>query len=419
MKRHVVVIGCGAVGAACAVELLRAGHSVTVIEPGTPGGDQSAGYGNAGWLSCQSVIPSSTPGMWKKVPGYLMDPLGPLAIRWSFLPRAMPWLLRYLHAGSTFDRIQRTAAALAPLLENTVELHAALAKDAGVAHLIAAGGVAHAYPNRAAFDAEKRLWQIRASVGIQRRELEGEALRAELPALPERYAFAVAIDAAGRCLNPGAYIAALADLARARGAAFVSAAARDFRFQGDRLSAVVTDQGEVACDMAVIAAGARSAALTARLRDRKPLATERGYHVMVEGASLGLNSSFMVSDGKVVVHELETGIRVAGQVEIAGVDDAPDWRRAEILKRHLTNLFPHLDVGGAKYWLGHRPAMPDGKPCLGRARGTSDVIYAFGHGHVGLVAAPRTGRIVAALVDGRPPEINIDSFDPGRFRPLL
>lgn len=419
MKRHVAVIGCGAVGAACAIELLRAGHRVTVIEQADPGGDQSASYGNAGWLSCQSVIPSSTPGMWKKVPGYLMDPLGPLAIRWSFLPRAMPWLLRYLYAGATFDRIGRTSAALAPLLENTAELHSGLAREAGVGHLIAAGGVVHAYPSRTAFAAEKRLWQIRAAVGIRWRELEGPALRAELPALPERYGFAVVIDAAGRCRNPGAYVAALADLARVRGAAFVSATAQDFQFQNERLAAVVTDQGIVACDMAVIAAGARSAVLTARLRDRKPLATERGYHVMVEGASLGLDSSFMVSDGKVVVHELENGIRVAGQVEIAGIDDAPDWRRAEILKRHLARLFPQLDLGAAKFWLGHRPAMPDGKPCLGRARRVPDVIYAFGHGHVGLVAAPRTGRIVAALVDDRPPEINIDSFDPGRFRPLL
>lgn len=418
MKRHVAVIGCGAVGAACAIELLRAGHRVTVIEPARPGGDQSASYGNAGWLSCQSVIPSSTPGMWKKVPGYLMDPLGPLAIRWGFLPRAMPWLLRYLYAGATFERIGRTSAALAPLLENTTELHSALAQEAGVGHLIAAGGVVHAYPNRAAFLAEGRLWGIRGAVGVRWRELEGAALRAELPALPSRYDFAVAVDAAGRCRDPGGYVAALARLAKARGAAFVPATAQGFHFQNERLEAVVTDRGAVACDMAVIAAGARSAALTARLNDRKPLATERGYHVMVEGASLGLDSSFMVSDGKVVVHELETGIRVAGQVEIAGIDAAPDWRRAEILKRHLANLFPQLDLTDAKFWLGHRPAMPDGKPCLGRARRAPDVIYAFGHGHVGLVAAPRTGRIVAALVDDRPPEIAIDSFDPGRFRSL-
>lgn len=419
MKRHVAVIGCGAVGAASAIELLRAGHSVTVIEPATPGGDQAASYGNAGWLSCQSVIPSSTPGMWKKVPGYLMDPLGPLAIRWGYLPRVTPWLLRYLWAGSTFERIARTAAALAPLLKDTVELHAGLAQEAGVSHLIVPGGVMHAYPTHTAFEAEARLWKIRESVGIRWRALSGAELRAELPALPETYGFAVVIDSAGRCRNPGAYVAALAELARTRGATFVKAAALDFEFQSERLTAVITDQGSVACDMAVIAAGARSAPLTAKLRDPKPLASERGYHVMIEGASLGLSSSFMVSDGKVVVQEMENGVRVAGQVEIAGIDAAPDWRRADILKRHLAKLFPALDLSAAKSWLGHRPAMPDGKPCLGRSHRSPDVIYAFGHGHVGLVAAARSGRIIAALADDRPTEIAIDAFDPGRFGPKL
>ena len=113
---HVVVIGAGIVGAACAIELLRDGHTVTIVEPGEPGGEQAASYGNGTLLNPSSVIPMASPGLWKKVPGYLADPLGPLAIRWSYLPRLWPWLRRFVMAGSTPAKVAATGRALKPLL---------------------------------------------------------------------------------------------------------------------------------------------------------------------------------------------------------------------------------------------------------------------------------------------------------------
>jgi len=145
-RRHVVVIGAGAVGSATAIEALRAGLRVTVLEPGEPGGPQATSYGNAGWLSSHSVIPPAQPGIWKKVPRYLLDPLGPLAIRWTYLPRATPWLLRYLAAGATHQRIAVIAHALRTLLIDAPALHRALAEQAGVAHLIEQKALLHVYP---------------------------------------------------------------------------------------------------------------------------------------------------------------------------------------------------------------------------------------------------------------------------------
>ena len=123
---HVVVIGAGIVGMASALELLRDGHAVTILEPGDPGGEQAASYGNGSLLNPSSVIPVSAPGIWKKVPSYLLDPLGPLAIRWRYLPRLLPWLRRFIAAGSTVKKIEATARALAPLLANSPALHRAL-----------------------------------------------------------------------------------------------------------------------------------------------------------------------------------------------------------------------------------------------------------------------------------------------------
>ena len=162
MTQHVVVIGAGIVGAATAVELLRDGHRVTIIEPGDPGGEQAASYGNGTLLNPSSVIPMSSPGLWRKVPGYLADPLGPLAIRWSYLPRLLPWLWRFMRAGATEARVAATARALRPLVLDAPERHRRLAEEAGVGDLMMRQGVLFVFPSRADFEAEALSWRLRA-----------------------------------------------------------------------------------------------------------------------------------------------------------------------------------------------------------------------------------------------------------------
>ncbi|WP_019906962.1 FAD-dependent oxidoreductase [Methylobacterium sp. 77] len=418
--RHVVIIGSGAVGTVSAIECLRMGHRVTVIDPGQPGGEQATSYGNAGWLSSHSVIPPGEPGMWKKVPSFLLDPLGPLSIRWAYLPKVLPWLIRFLLAARTPALIEQTAAAMRTLLIDAPKLHAGLASEAGVSRLIERRGVMHVYPDRAAFEGEARSWAIRRKVGIEWIELSTDELRQREPNLHPRYTFGLVVEEAGHCRDPGRYIAALSELARERGATYVSTRATGFCHDEGRLIAVTTDQGEIACDCAVVAAGARSKALTSSLGDPLPLESERGYHVMITDAEIGPHTPIMASDAKMIVNHMNGGLRAAGQVEFAGLAAVPNWKRADILRDHLISMFPRLadqqiPAERLRVWLGHRPSMPDGRPCIGTARKTSDVIYAFGHGHVGLVGSARTGRLVAQLVSRAKPEIPLAPFDPRRF----
>ncbi len=417
-RRHVAIIGAGAVGVISAIEALRDGHRVTLIDPGEPGGMQAASYGNAGWLSSHSVIPPAEPGAWKKVPKYLMDPLGPLAIRWSYLPRALPWLIRYLASGWTEAKVEASARALRPLLKDAPSLHKKLAEEAGVPDLIERNGVMHIFPSRAPFDSDLG-WRIRRRVGINWLELSADEMRQREPDLHPRYTFGVLVEEAGCCRNPGKYIAALAELAVSRGAQRVIATATAPKVQDGKLVGVITDRGEIACDAAVIAAGARSKALAASVGDRLPLETERGYHVAIEDPGTGPRTSVMASDAKMVVNWTDEGLRAAGTVEIAGLDAPPNWKRAEILRDHLFGMFPKLakDIPQSriKTWFGHRPSMPDGRPCIGYARASKDIVYAFGHGHVGLVGSARTGRLVAQLLSGREPEIPLAPFSPDRF----
>ena len=417
MAQHVVVIGAGIVGAATAVELLRDGHRVTIVEPGDAGGEQAASYGNGTLLNPSSVIPMSSPGLWRKVPGYLADPLGPLTIRWSYLPRLAPWLWRFVRAGSTPARVAATARALQPLLADAPDRHRRLAEEAGVAELITRQGVLFVFPSRADFEAEALSWRLRAENGTRWLELSEDELRQREPSLDRHYKFAVLVEENGQCRDPGAYVNALLRHAVAAGAVHRRARATGLRMEGGRLRAVRTDAGDVDCDKAVIAAGAWSKALAAAAGDRVPLETERGYHVVIENPGIEPRYPIMPSDGKMACVMTPQGLRLAGQVELAGLAAAPNWERAEVLRKFARQVFPGLaEKSQVKRWMGHRPSTPDGLPCIGPASGCADVLYAFGHGHVGLTAGATTARLVADIVSGRPASIDLAPYAASRFR---
>lgn len=418
-RGRVAIIGGGIVGACTALAAQRAGFEVTLIEPAAPGGEQAASYGNGCWFSASSTVPPSVPGLWKKVPKFLSDPLGPLAIRWSYFPKVLPWLTRYLLSGWTEAKVLKTGHALKALIADAPALHAALAEEAGVGHLVERRGQLYIFPSRAAFEAEALAWRVRAATGVRWIEIEEDELRQREPDLDRRYKFAVLVEDGGHCTNPGAYVEALVALAEAHGMTRVRARATGFRIEGGRLKAVVTDQGEVPADRAVIAAGAYSKALARAAGDDLPLETERGYHAVIANPEAGPRTPMMPSDGKMSVTMTETGLRAAGQVEIAGLEAAPNWKRAEILRDHLIRSFPGLprDIPAEriKVWMGHRPSMPDGLPCIGPSSASADILHCFGHGHVGLVAAPRSAELAAALLAGTPPPISPGPYSPRRF----
>jgi D-amino-acid dehydrogenase len=417
--RHIVIIGGGIIGACCALALIKDGHRVTILEPGEPGGEQAASYGNGAFLSPASIIPMSMPGLWKKIPSYLLDPKGPFTIRWRHLPRLAPWLLRFLQAGATPAKATRTARVLASLLSDAPARHLALAAACGVSELIRQDGLLYVYPDRAAFEHEAFAWQLRRDNGILWRELDGPQLHAFEPSLSPRYTFAVLLPSGGHCLAPGAYVQALVSSVIASGGEWIKARAEGFEVVDGRLRGVLTDQGRVPCEGAVIAAGIHSKGLAGQAGDAVALESERGYHVEIADPAVGPRIPVMPSDGKMANTMTHGGLRASGQVELASVDSPPDWARADILLHQLLKTYPGLgDEPGRlrlSRWQGNRPSTPDGLPIIAQAAATADVVHAFGHGHVGLASAPMTGQIVASLFAGKAPPIDIAPFAAARF----
>jgi len=417
---HVVVIGAGIVGTCCALELQRDGHVVTLVDADEPGGEQAASYGNGAWISPASVVPMSMPGLWKKLPGYLLDRQGALTLRWSALPALAPWLLRFVWAGHSVERVEKTARALSSLLGDAPARHAALAAEAGVADLIARKGLLYAYASRAAFEAEALAWRLRGDNKVGWRELEGAELHALLPMLDESYRFGVHVPEGAHCLDPGGYVGALARRLVAQGGKLVRTRATGLEIAGGRLRSAATAQGSIACDKAVIAAGIGSKMLAAQAGDRVLLESERGYHAVLADPGFELPVPVMPADGKMGNTSTLGGLRLAGQVELASEHSPPDWRRADVLVGHALRAYPLLRQGKhamvSKRWMGHRPSTPDGLPVLGKASGCADVVHAFGHGHVGLASGPISGRIVADIIGERDLQLDCGPFSANRFR---
>jgi D-amino-acid dehydrogenase len=414
--KRVGVIGAGIVGVCAASWLQRDGHDVFLVEAGEPG--RGASFGNAGCFNGSSVTPVSMPGVIRNVPRWLLDPLGPLSLRWSYLPAIAPWLLRFIRAG-TPEKVRAQAQALRPLVGPTLEALNPLVRAAGAEDLVHRLGHLYVYRSAQALEKDRLAWDLRRQNGVEVDELDADELRQLEPALSRDYGRGVLVRENGHTSNPLALIERLVEHFGRSGGELVPARAHGFRLEGGRLAAIQTDTGDLPADAAIVCAGAYSKPLAAALGDKVPLETERGYHLMIRDPEVMPRIPTADADGKFVATPMDEGLRFAGTVELAGLAAPPDWRRAHILLEQGRKMLPGLASSCPEerisVWMGHRPSLPDSLPVLGPSRATPDVIYAFGHGHVGMTSAPMTGKIVADLIAGRPPSIDIAPFAPGRF----
>jgi D-amino-acid dehydrogenase len=414
--KTVLVIGAGIVGVASACFLQRAGYDVAVIDPDPPG--EGASFGNAGCLNGSSVVPVAMPGVLSQVPRWLLDPEGPLAIRWRYLPALAPWLFRFVRA-STRENVEAQAKALRPLLSQAVDDYRSLVQDAGAEGLVHRLGHLFAYRSEATFQKDSAAMRLREANGIAIEDLSADELRQLEPHLSRDYVRGRLISENGHCSNPLRLVTSLAELLVRNGGEIRRERALDFVIEDGRVTGVRTDAGVRPTSCVVIAAGAFSKPLAAKLGDNVPLDTERGYHVMIRDPEVMPRIPTMSVDDKFVVTPMETGLRFAGTVEFAGLDAPPDWNRARVLLKQGLAMYPGLarDVPEERLskWMGFRPSMPDSLPVIGPATRAANAFYAFGHGHIGFAGAAMTGRVIADLVSGKPPSIDAAPFSATRW----
>ncbi len=409
---HIAVVGTGIVGVCTGAWLQRDGHRVTFIDPRPPG--EGCSFGNAGSLSPSACLPVGMPAMWKRVPGWLADPLGPLTVRWSYLPQALPWLLRFLHHSSP-QEVTRIATALRGLLAPIFESYGPLIERAGVQDLVRRSGCLYVYSSRETANQWKWGMDLRRSLGVELRDVGEEELAALEPDLKGKFRFGLLAPENGSTLDPSALVKAIHAQCVKDGAQSVSDAVVGFEFSNRRIKSVKVKNQTLPFDGVVVAAGAWSKPLAAQLGVNVPLETQRGYHVTVKSTNLQLRHTVMAVEHNLMINPMRMGLRLAGTVEFAGLEAPPRYERAQALLRKGRELFPHLDTSDTSEWMGHRPCLPDSLPVIGRAPGAENAWLAFGHGHVGMCAGATTGREIANLVAGRSARVNLSAFAADRF----
>src|SRR5688572_4856676 len=408
----ITVIGAGIVGMSTAATLRRDGHEVTVVTA-HPTGEYTS-FGNAGMLNNSGCVPQAMPGVLWKVPGYLTDPLGPLVVRPSYWLKAMPWLLRFI-ANANEKQAEHASKALYSLIKDTVPVYEELARYAGSPDLIRRSGYLVAYETEKSYRGDALTWKLRRDRGVETEVLDAAAVRKLVPQLAPRYVMGVLVPDQGYVANPERLTKALAARFQQDGGRVLQRKVLDLDHDGQRVRGLATDAGPVPVENLVICAGVHSGELAEKLHEPVPIEAERGYHVTYSDPGLQIPLPVHVSEAKVFVTPMEMGVRIAGQAEFAGIYAEPNYQRAEVLETHMKRMFPGARATDSTRWMGRRPSMPDSLPVIGASKKQSNVYYAFGHGHLGLCAGAPTGRLIADLVGGRRPAIDLSPFRVDRF----
>jgi D-amino-acid dehydrogenase len=409
---RIAIIGGGIIGVTAAHALLDEGHQVTIIDPN--GFGEGASRGNAGWIAHMDVLPLASPRAWRNLPRWLADPLGPLTIRPGYLPRLLPWLMRFV-AASRPERVRASTDAMTALNRLALPAWRQRLERLGLQGHLRERGILSVWADEKAFQAAAPVMAFQREHGIPVEVLDRRQLRSLEPALGEAVAAGALYGTGCHVGDPHQLTTALGEAALGRGAALDRRSAGRLQPQERAVAIDVDDDGVVEADRVLIAAGAWSRPFACRLGDKIPLDTERGYNATFPPHTLGLTRPVIFEGQGFVTTPLATGDRVGGAVEFAGLKAPPNFSRVDAILARLRRFLPHAELDGGDRWMGFRPSIPDSLPVIGQARQDERIIHAFGHGHYGLTQAAATADLVAAIIAGRAPALNMRPFSPQRF----
>jgi len=393
----VAVVGGGLIGSAAAAWMLADDYDVTLFERDPEG--RPASTGNAGILNLPEISPLARPGILAKVPGWLADPLGPLTVRLCDVPALTPFLARFVYNARS-PQVARATAALGFIMKTALIDHQELARRAGLPLYMRRNGSLYLYDTDAVFRSALGEWKERARYGVDYREVSVGEAREMVPALKGPFERALITPDQWSVTSPLEILLGLREAVARRGS-IVTAPITEVRPDGDKIVVIATGGRIARYDRVVIAGGVWSRDLVARLGLKVLLEAERGYNTTFADPGFSIEMSLFFSAHGFVASPLSEGLRIGGAVELASVDAPPNFERARTMRAKARRYLPDLPEAGGKEWMGARPATPDSLAVIGPYPKDPRIVFAFGHGHLGLTLSAATARHVAALVAGR------------------
>lgn len=408
----ITVIGAGIIGVCTALSLREKGADVRLIDRDAPG--TATSFGNAGVVSPWSCVPQSLPGMWKNIPGWLLDPDGPAVIKPSHVLRFIPWALRFLRAGN-MSKVWQTSQAMNALVSPNIEIYRRHLTGTGHEDLLRDSWYVQAFRQASPPSLDSIGWQLRQKINAPIELVDGDQLREIEPDLAPDFTGAVLIKDQARVMAPGRLCEVLAEKLVRMGGHFIRAEIEAISPHPDGGWQIQAKEKNERSATVVVAAGAWSARLLKPLGISVPLEAERGYHVLFKEPGVTLNHSVMDMEAMFVASSMEMGLRSAGTAEFAGLDAPLNKRRSDTIARHTRRMLPGLSNQEPDIWMGPRPSMPDSLPCIGEVPGHPNLLAVFGHSHYGLGMAPMTGQLVASLAVGQKPNTDLTPYRIDRF----
>jgi len=409
----VIVVGAGIVGTATARALQRAGHAVTLIDSDEPG--KATSYGNAGFIAIDHVLPLARPSTLKRVPQMLMDRNGPLTVHPPSIPYLLPWMARFARAAYSTAEVRKGVDSFGPLMAEANIAWKAEIQASGLGELFLSKGALYVYESEQSFadGAEER--ELQKAKGTEFEIVDGARARELAPGLASHIVRGVYYPHGMHTINPYKVVATLAGRFAAEGGTVQRGRVRGFARDGDRVTSVRLTDTELPAKAVVIAAGRASGELTRLLGFNAPLVAERGYHVMLAPDNVRFDLPVSPAGRGFFITPMQEGLRLAGTVELAAPHQPPSWHRADLLVRHLKDIFPGVGGEERSRWIGERPSLPDFRPAIGRAPRLANVYCGYGHQHVGLTLATATARLIVRQMEGEEMPEPLKACDPGRF----
>ncbi|MDE3027942.1 MAG: FAD-dependent oxidoreductase [Paracoccaceae bacterium] len=407
-----VVIGAGIIGTAIAHDLQKRGRQVVLLDRDAPG--RGASFGNMASIAVTEFMPASRPSVWRQIPGWMLDPEGPVRVRPSYMPKLVPWFLRFI-AASRPSKLRELEAQGAALCARSLDDTMAWLRETGLEDQISDEGCLSLYTDEAEFKADREHIEILERFGFPHEVIGRQAIKALEPELSDKIGLAVLFPQNRTMKDPYKLVLALVERFTALGGRIETGEVTGFA-RNDRIREVVLKDGRrVPADEVVVCAGTFSAKLAAQLGEPIPLETERGYHTQISAPGISLKHSIIWPARAFMVSPTAGGIRVGGTVEMAGLEAAPDYRRSKVTVKRAKEALPNLVCEDFTEWMGHRPALPDTVPILSASAKTRGVFYATGHGHLGLTYAATTAHLMGDLITGSKPAIDLHPYRVNRF----
>ena len=411
LKSSVGVIGAGIQGVCISLCLIKKGFKVTLIDRDDPGED-SASYGNAGHFSPYASVPINRPDILVDIPSMLLSSTGPLALKWNYVPKMIPWFLKFIKNCSR-KNMMHTAKYMHQILELALPAYDELFEDIDISGLVESKGIIYFWTNK---DLKSRELEnnIRNELGVKQQLLTPHEIHDLEPYIKKIYHGGVLYPNARHARNPGKILLKLFDLFIKRGGRFEKQNVQTISFLSDNKPVIKTDLKYYSFEKAVVACGAFSKKLTDQVNEKIPLETERGYHVHFKGHDYLLSRPAIFLNRGFGITPMEQGLRVVGTVEFGGLDNPSSKKRILNLVNNAKYLFPELTEHHDE-WLGFRPSLPDFLPVIGPSKNHKNLFYSFGHHHLGWTLGAISGKIIAEMIAKENTNLDLSPYNSLRF----